>query len=205
MSRYFTVESSPSKQHLDDTTLAMIFYRALMQLKPEDLPSYGRLQNNSVFIEQLVELYKELKNAQLSVHDLTGLDHPQKQEDLIKIIELAETIMIQQDYNQDSPLQSFARAIKLGLLNNQLSKTVVVIDGFSRFSAEEDYLLSLLNNNCQEVIIGSYVSQKLIKNLLLREISMRLAFIFCKIWLKNTISSRYLRPLIKCLNQPFHG
>lgn len=32
-----------------------------MQLKPEDLPSYGRLQNNSVFIEQLVELYKELK------------------------------------------------------------------------------------------------------------------------------------------------
>ncbi|HEQ1451126.1 TPA: ATP-dependent nuclease subunit B, partial [Streptococcus pyogenes] len=133
MSRYFTVESSPSKQHLDDTTLAMIFYRALMQLKPEDLPSYGRLQNNSVFIEQLVELYKELKNAQLSVHDLTGLDHPQKQEDLIKIIELAETIMIQQDYNQDSPLQSFARAIKLGLLNNQLSKTVIVIDGFSRF------------------------------------------------------------------------
>lgn len=205
MSRYFTVESSPSKQHLDDTTLAMIFYRTLMQLKPEDLPSYGRLQNNSVFIEQLVELYKELKNAQLSVHDLTGLDHPQKQEDLIKIIELAETIMIQQDYNQDSPLQSFARAIKLGLLNNQLSKTVVVIDGFSRFSAEEDYLLSLLNNNCQEVIIGSYVSQKLIKNLLLREISMRLAFIFCKIWLKNTISSRYLQPLIKCLNQPFHG
>lgn len=77
--------------------------------------------------------------------------------------------MIQQDYNQDSPLQSFARAIKLGLLNNQLSKTVVVIDGFSRFSAEEDYLLSLLNNNCQEVIIGSYVSQKLIKNLLLRK------------------------------------
>ncbi|MEW6855312.1 ATP-dependent nuclease subunit B, partial [Streptococcus iniae] len=38
--------------------------------------------------------------------------------------------------------------------------TVVVIDGFTRFTAEEDYLVSLLNDKCHQVVIGTYISQK---------------------------------------------
>lgn len=41
-----------------------------------------------------------------------------------------------------------------------MSKTVVVIDGFTRFTAEEDYLVSLLNDKCHQVVIGTYISQK---------------------------------------------
>lgn len=41
--------------------------------------------------------------------------------------------MTQQDYHQDSALMSFAKTIETGQLDEQLSKTVLVIDGFSRF------------------------------------------------------------------------
>lgn len=160
MARYFTFSNSESKQALDETALAMIFYRVLMQLTSEDLPVYGRLKDDPAFIKQLIDLYQELKTANLSVYELTQLDTPGKQEDLIRIISLAEELMTQQDYHQDSALMSFAKTIETGQLDEQLSKTVLVIDGFSRFSAEEDYLLSLLNSKCQEIVIGSYISQK---------------------------------------------
>ncbi|MDV5972684.1 ATP-dependent helicase/deoxyribonuclease subunit B [Streptococcus canis] len=160
MARYFTFTSSRPKQHLDDMSLAMIFYRALMTLGPEELPVYGRLKDDHAFVKQLVDLYKELQTAHISVYELTDLDTPEKQGDLIKIISLAEHIMAQQDYNQDTSLMTFARAIEAGLLNDQLANTVIIIDGFSRFSAEEEYLLSLLNDTCQAVVIGSYISQK---------------------------------------------
>ncbi|MGT2934871.1 ATP-dependent nuclease subunit B [Streptococcus castoreus] len=163
MARYFTLAIPNNKRTLDDTALAMIFYRALMQINSDDLKVYGRLQNDHAFIKQLVDLYKELQTAHLSVYDLEGLDKPEKQEDLIKIMGLAETIMAQQDYHQDSPLMSFAKAVETATLDDQLAKTVLIIDGFSRFSAEEDFLLSLLHDKCQEIIIGSYISQKAYK------------------------------------------
>lgn len=88
MARYFTFSNSESKQALDETALAMIFYRVLMQLTPEDLPVYGRLKDDPAFIKQLIDLYQELKTANLSVYELTELDTPGKQEDLIRIISL---------------------------------------------------------------------------------------------------------------------
>lgn len=59
-----------------------------MQLTPEDLPVYGRLKDDPAFIKQLIDLYQELKTANLSVYELTELDTPGKQEDLIRIISL---------------------------------------------------------------------------------------------------------------------
>ena len=36
----------------------------------------------------------------------------------------------------------------------------LVIDGFTRFSAEEDYLVHLLHDKGVEIIIGAYASEK---------------------------------------------
>ena len=40
------------------------------------------------------------------------------------------------------------------------SNTVLVIDGFTRFSAEEEALVTLLNDKCHQIVIGTYASQK---------------------------------------------
>ena len=36
----------------------------------------------------------------------------------------------------------------------------MVIDGFTRFSAEEEALVALLNDKCHQIVIGTYASQK---------------------------------------------
>ena len=50
--------------------------------------------------------------------------------------------------------------IEAGHLDEELKNTVLIIDGFTRFSAEEDYLISLLAEKCQEIVIGTYASPK---------------------------------------------
>ena len=45
----------------------------------------GRLKQDTNFIKQLVDLYKELKTANMTVLNLTELHSAEKQEDLVKI------------------------------------------------------------------------------------------------------------------------
>lgn len=160
MARYFTLAKAANRQALDDNGLAMIFYRVLMQLQEDELKVFHRLRTDQAFIAQLVELYKELQAANLTAFDLTTLDRPEKQEDLITIMTKAEQLIAQGDYDQSSRLAQLAEAIKSKSLDDELRQTVLVIDGFTRFSAEEEQLLALLNEACEEIVIGAYISQK---------------------------------------------
>ena len=51
----------------------------------DELKVYGRLRKDSNFINQLVDLYKELQQANMTVLDLQHLDQVEKQEDLLRI------------------------------------------------------------------------------------------------------------------------
>lgn len=159
MARYFTINSKRSGKTLTDNALTMFFYRALLLIAPKDLSIYGPLKRDLTFIKQLVDLYKELKTSNISILDL-HLDNEERKNDLIAIFAMVSDLIRQDQFEDQTPLAYFAQAICSRELEKELSKTVVVIDGFTRFTAEEDYLVSLLNDKCHQVVIGTYISQK---------------------------------------------
>lgn len=159
MARYFILNTSNPKTQLDDTGLAMIFYKVLSHMDDDELKVYGRLRKDSNFINQLVDLYKELQQANMTVLDLQHLDQAEKQEDLVRIFSAAQDLLLAGDFDNQSKLSAFFKEITSGHLDKALSNTVLVIDGFTRFSAEEEALVALLNDKCHQIVIGTYASQ----------------------------------------------
>lgn len=159
MARYFVLNSLQTNKNMDDTGLSMIFFRVLSNFSDSDLQVYGRLRKDPAFIKQLVDLYQELKTANLTVFDLRRLGD-EKSEDLFKIFEAASDWLNQNQIENQSKLAFLASQIEAGHLDEELKNTVLIIDGFTRFSAEEDYLISLLAEKCQEIVIGTYASPK---------------------------------------------
>ncbi len=163
MARYFILNTSNPKTQLDDTGLAMIFYKVLLHMGNDELKVYGRLRKDSNFINQLVDLYKELQQANMTVLDLQHLDQVEKQEDLVRIFSAAQDLLLAGDFDNQSKLSAFFKEITSGHLDEALSNTVLVIDGFTRFSAEEEALVALLNDKCHQIVVGTYTSQKAYK------------------------------------------
>ncbi|KXT79114.1 ATP-dependent nuclease subunit B [Streptococcus sp. DD13] len=160
MARYFVLDEVQTLENLDERGLSMVFYRALSQLKDSDLQVFGRLRLEPGFISQLVSLYQELQRSQMTVADLTGLNPQEKQADFQLIFDRVETILAEEAYGQISQLGLMQAALRRGDMDQTLQKVTVVIDGFTRFSAEEDALLSLMVEKGAEVIIGGYMSQR---------------------------------------------
>lgn len=163
MARYFVLNEPQTKETIDDNGLAMIFYRALSHFSDTDLKVFGRLKQDTNFIKQLVDLYKELKTANMTVLDLKELHSAEKQEDLVKIFLAVNDILLANQYENQSKIAFFAKQVASGHLDYALENVVLVIDGFTRFSAEEEDLVSLLEEKCAQVIIGTYSSQKAYK------------------------------------------
>ena len=163
MARYFVLNEPQTKETIDDNGLAMIFYRALSHFSDTDLKVFGRLKQDTNFIKQLVDLYKELKTANMTVLDLTELHTAEKQEDLVKIFLAVNDILLANQYDNQSKIAFFTKQVASGHLDDALENVVLVIDGFTRFSAEEEDLVSLLEEKCAQVIIGTYSSQKAYK------------------------------------------
>lgn len=163
MARYFVLNEPQTKETIDDNGLAMIFYRALSHFSDTDLKVFGRLKQDTNFIKQLVDLYKELKTANMTVLDLTELHSAEKQEDLVKIFLAVNDILLANQYDNQSKIAFFAKQVAAGHLDAALENVVLVIDGFTRFSAEEEHIVSLLEEKCAQVIIGTYSSQKAYK------------------------------------------
>ena len=159
MARYFVLNRAPHKETLDDTGLAMLFHKVLADENLE-LFVYKRLRKDANFIQELVDLYKEMKTANLMPSDLEAMKDVAKQADLQAIFRAADLLLRQGDYDNQSQLAYFSEEVAAGHLDEELSRTVLVIDGFTRFSAEEDRLVALLSSRCKELIIGAYLSPK---------------------------------------------
>lgn len=157
MARYLTLNNIQRKDRIDDQGLTMIFHKILRDFSEQDLSVYQRVRTDTAFIQQLVELYQEIKASHL---DLTDLEHleAEKGADLIKIFQAVDEFLLEQDLSQDSSLVLLSQEILAGRVD--LSQLVVIIDGFTRFSAEEADLVRLLAAASHEVLIGVYASQK---------------------------------------------
>ena len=99
----------------------------------------------------------------MTVLDLQHLDQVEKQEDLVRIFSAAQDLLLAGDFDNQSKLSAFFKEITSGHLDEALSNTVLVIDGFTRFSAEEEALVALLNDKCHQIVVGTYTSQKAYK------------------------------------------
>ncbi|MBS0687239.1 ATP-dependent nuclease subunit B [Streptococcus suis] len=161
--RYLMIDKKETGQPLDDVGLAMIFFRVLSQFEDGDLKVYGRLQTDFGFINQLVALYKELQRANMSILDLEAMESPDKQADLVKIFLAVTDILSKEGFEHQSKLAQLTSLVETGQLDEQLKNIVLAVDGFSRFSAEEEALVSALNERVSEILIGVYASKKAVQ------------------------------------------
>ncbi|MBJ8349378.1 ATP-dependent nuclease subunit B [Streptococcus zalophi] len=159
MARYFTLNNTVKSTSIDDIGLFMLFQKTLSQFSEEDLPIYGLLKKDPNFIDQLVNLYQELKTANMSLLELTELDNL-KFQDLSKIFTALEEELNNNHFESISPISLFSNQVASGFLDKALADVVLVIDGFTRFSAEEELLIQRLEEKTSEIIIGTYASQK---------------------------------------------
>ena len=160
MARYFVLNDVQEGQALDDIGLGMLFYRILSGMDDRELKVYGRIKKDAQFIQQLIDLYHELQTAQMTFADLNHLEEPEKREDLLKIFTAFSAALQAGNYDATSKLTIFTQHILAGDLDGELANLALVIDGFTRFSAEEEYLVDLLHRKGVEIVIGVYASQK---------------------------------------------
>lgn len=158
MARYLTLNQGRPDEIIDQQGLAMIFRKILLDFSDGDLQVYQRVKTETSFIEQLVELYQEVKASHLELTDLNLLKEEEKGADLVKIFQAVDDFLLEHGLTQESSLAFLSREILAGRVD--LSQLVVVIDGFTRFSAEEENLVRLLAAASHEVVIGAYASQK---------------------------------------------
>ncbi|MBS5554150.1 MAG: ATP-dependent nuclease subunit B, partial [Streptococcus mitis] len=160
MARYLVLNDLPAKTSLDDIGLGMAFYKCLAELDPKDLRVYGAIKQDPQFIQQLIELYHEMTTAQMSFLDLESLTDEDKRADLLLIFEKVTAYLNQGQLAQGSQLSHLIEAIEKDRVSSDFTQIALVIDGFTRFSAEEERIVDLLHGKGVEVVIGVYASKK---------------------------------------------
>ena len=160
MARYLVLNDIPERSSLDDIGLGMAFYKCLTEIDPKDLRVYGAIKQDPQFIQQLIEIYHEISTAKMSFLDLESLTDADKRSDLLLIFEKITAYLNQGQVSQGSPLSYLIDAIEGNKVSSDFSKIALVIDGFTRFSAEEEHLVDLLHRKGVEIIIGVYATKK---------------------------------------------
>ena len=160
MARYLVLSDIPAKSGLDDIGLGMAFYKCLSEIDAKDLRVYGAIKQDPQFIQQLIEIYHEITTANMSFLDLESLIDVDKRSDLLLIFEKVTAYLNQAQVSQGSPLSYLIDAIEGNKVTSDFSQIALVIDGFTRFSAEEEHLVDLLHRKGVEIIIGVYATKK---------------------------------------------
>ena len=160
MARYLVLNDLPAKTSLDDIGLGMVFYKCLVELDPKDLRVYGAIKQDPQFIQQLIELYHEIATAQMNFLDLESLTDEDKRADLLLIFEKVTAYLNQGQLAQGSQLSHLIEAIEDDKVSSDFTQIALVIDGFTRFSAEEERIVDLLHGKGVEIVIGAYASKK---------------------------------------------
>ncbi len=160
LARYFILNEPLQMQAMDDRGISMLFFRVLSQMEDQDLQVYGKLKQDMNFIEQLVALYKEMQVARISLDDLDALHSEEKAADLRLIFSQFAQLIQLEGYSSETKIAQFTRLMETGQLDAGLSQVVVIVDGYTRFSAEEEGLLQALNGRVSDIVIGTYASRK---------------------------------------------
>ncbi len=71
------------------------------------------------------------------------------------IFEAVSEMLVQHRYESQSKMAFFLNQVEEGQLEEQLKDVAIVVDGFTRFSAEEEALISLLHRKRRRLSSGS--------------------------------------------------
>ncbi|GBG96884.1 ATP-dependent nuclease subunit B [Lactococcus termiticola] len=142
---------------LSQVGFSMLFRKVLKDFSQEEIPLYYSLQASPSFLDMLVNLREEFLRGNLSPEDLAGTA---KFDELSRILTAFEEAL-SQDYHNFSDFQLLTAKIagNEGQIVQQLKNTVFIIDGYSRFSAEEEAFIDAINGKVDDLIIGTYASQ----------------------------------------------
>lgn len=160
LARYLFIKESVSKKQADDTALAMLVYKCLSAISESELRVYGPIKKDPAFHQQIVELYKDLQSAGFSYASLETLNNQEKAQDLITILTHLEEELLAKELSKTSILASMADKIEQDSSNIQGERLALLVDGFTRFTADEERFLAALDQAGVEINIGSYASQK---------------------------------------------
>ena len=100
----------------------------------------------------LIQLRTELLTANLSVENLP--DSPKNQE-LKKILSRFEE-KLANDYANYSEFGDFTSRLADGEFDFQLKDVTIVIDGYTRFSAEEELFIESIQDRVARFVIGTF-------------------------------------------------
>ena len=145
-------KNTNEKVELSQSGLSMLFRKVLKSFTKKELPLYHSLQTSPSFLEMLVNLRAELVTANLTYEDLP--ESP-KNAELSAILGRFED-ELNLSYANFSEFQDFIQSINEGKFNQVLHNAVIIIDGYTRFTAEEESFISALHSAGSEIIIGTY-------------------------------------------------
>lgn len=148
--------SKGDKIELSKAGLSMLFRKTLRSFEKEELPLYHSLQNSTAFLEMLVNLRAELLTANLNFEDLP--ESP-KNDELASILSRFEEELTT-SYANFSEFQHFTQEVFKEKFTRELRNSVIIIDGYTRFTAEEELFISAVQEQVSELIIGTYASKK---------------------------------------------
>ncbi|MGT2895350.1 ATP-dependent nuclease subunit B [Streptococcus entericus] len=163
MARYLTLSRQKGQKTIDELGLTLVIYRVLAGLTDGELRRYQLLGTDPAFIAQLVDFYKEWQSSDLDLAELAAFESD-KLSDICLIMEKVNEALVDLDFSTQSTISQLRDDIEAGLLTEDLAQVVVLIDGFTRFTATEKALIHQLNQICHEVMIGTYASQSAYKS-----------------------------------------
>ena len=146
-------------ESIDDIGLGMMLFKVLNQMDPKELQVYRHLTKDTSFIQDLIAIYKDLLHANMTIEDLSLLEGERKVEDLQKIF-----TALQAELNLQGRMIGNRLKDMMSWMEEHpeldLTQTAVVIDGYTRFSAEELSLIELFHRRGVEIVIGAYATKQ---------------------------------------------
>ncbi|MFC4651637.1 ATP-dependent nuclease subunit B [Lactococcus nasutitermitis] len=151
------LEREDERVELSPVGISMLFRKVLKTFNKEQIPLYYSQQNMSGFLEMLVNLRAELLTANLSVEDLP--DNPKNKELKLILTEFENQLL--NNYANYSEFREFTENVSAGKFDNQLKNSVIIVDGYTRFSAEEELFLASVHDKVARFVVGTYADNQL--------------------------------------------
>lgn len=156
-----------SSEVLTDAGAAMVFRKVLTE-NEEFLQVYRGEVNKAGFIQQLFDLYNEMKEGNISVEGLSSLlttktAERTQEKDIAKKIQDLQLIFtsFQQEMEQyDIKSAEIMDTLATYLASQNLDNVLIVIHGYSHFSARERKLIDVLIKRCGEVKVSLVLDRK---------------------------------------------
>lgn len=157
---YFDKGQATDRATLSPIGLAMLMRQTLKQLPDEAIPTYRFMRDKQGFITQLVTLYQELSAANIGSEALLLAADTSKNQELKVIFDAFDYHL--GAFSNDPTLQVFIDKLVNQTFTSELQDYVLIIEGYSRFSAEEMTLIDVLSDQVSEIVMGIYASKKAI-------------------------------------------